>query len=151
MTEYLTTDTDLKKVADAIRETTGTTDPLSFPDGFVSAIACGGQETTSLNVRIGLGTADSSFGICWQASNDWMFSTQFDTSTFFILPDVLIGGYVIFFMDPIKDASFVSENSLGAEVFNPVGFDSAIDTSRVCIVFKITSANPTITVSVYNN
>lgn len=34
MTEYLTTDTDLKKVADAIRETTGTTDLLSFPDGF---------------------------------------------------------------------------------------------------------------------
>ena len=43
MTEYLTTDTDLKKVADAIRETTGTTDPLSFPDGFVSAIAGGWQ------------------------------------------------------------------------------------------------------------
>lgn len=42
MTEYLTTDTDLKKVADAIREMTGTTDPLSFPDGFVSAIAGGG-------------------------------------------------------------------------------------------------------------
>lgn len=42
MTEYLTTDTDLKKVADAIREMTGGTDPLSFPDGFVSAIAGGG-------------------------------------------------------------------------------------------------------------
>lgn len=32
MTEYLTTDTDLKKVADFIREMTGVTDPLSFPD-----------------------------------------------------------------------------------------------------------------------
>lgn len=42
MTEYLTTDTDLKKVADAIREMTGGTDPLSFPDGFVSAIEGGG-------------------------------------------------------------------------------------------------------------
>lgn len=31
MTEYLTTDTDLKKVADAIRETTGGTAPLSSP------------------------------------------------------------------------------------------------------------------------
>lgn len=41
MTEYLTTDTDLKKVADAIRATTGGTAPLSFPDGFVSAIAGG--------------------------------------------------------------------------------------------------------------
>ena len=45
MTEYLTTDTDLKKVADAIREMTGTTDPLSFPDGFVSAIAGGGGKS----------------------------------------------------------------------------------------------------------
>lgn len=50
MTEYLTTDTDLKKVADAIRETTGTTDPLSFPDGFVSAIAGGGWQ-----IRFGSG------------------------------------------------------------------------------------------------
>lgn len=51
MTEYLTTDTDLKKVADAIREMTGTTDPLSFPDGFVSAIAGGGWQ-----IRFGSGT-----------------------------------------------------------------------------------------------
>ena len=42
MTEYLTTDTDLKKVADAIREMIGETAPLSFPDGFVSAIEGGG-------------------------------------------------------------------------------------------------------------
>lgn len=31
MTEYLTTDTDMKKVADAIRATTGGTDPPVFP------------------------------------------------------------------------------------------------------------------------
>ena len=52
MTEYLTTDTDLKKVADAIREMTGRTDPLSFPDGFVSAIAGGGGWL----IRFGSGT-----------------------------------------------------------------------------------------------
>lgn len=151
MTEYLTTDTDLKKVADAIRATTGGTAPLSFPDGFVSAIA-GGQETTSLNVQIQIGTADAIFGICWQASNDWMFSTQFDTSTNFILLNVLIGGYVIFFIDPTKVASLTCDNtSGGAEIFEPVGFDSQIDTSRVCVVLKITSANPTVIVGVYDN
>ena len=48
--EYLTTDTDLKKVADAIRATTGGTAPLSFPDGFVSAIAGG------VAIRFGSGT-----------------------------------------------------------------------------------------------
>lgn len=50
MTEYLTTDADLKKVADAIRATTGGTAPLSFPDGFVSAIEGGWQ------IRFGSGT-----------------------------------------------------------------------------------------------
>lgn len=37
-TEYLTNDTDLKAVADAIRTKAGSTAQLSFPDGFVSAV-----------------------------------------------------------------------------------------------------------------
>ena len=40
--EYLTTDADLIKVANAIRAKSGTTAKLSFPDGFVQAI--GGEE-----------------------------------------------------------------------------------------------------------
>lgn len=36
--EYLTTETDLIKVANAIRAKSGTTSKLSFPDGFVQAI-----------------------------------------------------------------------------------------------------------------
>ena len=38
MAEYLTNDTDLKKVADAIRAKGSTSDNLVFPDGYVSAI-----------------------------------------------------------------------------------------------------------------
>ena len=38
MAEYLTNDTDLKKVADAIRAKGGTADPLVYPDGFAEAI-----------------------------------------------------------------------------------------------------------------
>lgn len=37
--DYLTNDTDLKKVADAIRAKAGVTDSLVFPDGFVSSIS----------------------------------------------------------------------------------------------------------------
>nr|DAH82952.1 MAG TPA: hypothetical protein [Caudoviricetes sp.] len=37
--DYLTNDTDLKKVADAIRSKAGVTDSLVFPDGFVSSIS----------------------------------------------------------------------------------------------------------------
>ena len=38
MAEYLTNTTDLTKVAAAIREKGGTSDPLVYPDGFVAAI-----------------------------------------------------------------------------------------------------------------
>ena len=36
--DYITTDTDLTAIADAIRVKGGTADPLAFPDGFVTAI-----------------------------------------------------------------------------------------------------------------
>lgn len=39
MAEYLTNDTDLKTVADAIRTKTGTVGSLTYPSGFASAIA----------------------------------------------------------------------------------------------------------------
>lgn len=155
--QFLCSANDMYAAADAIRTKAGSTAALTFPDGFISAVngiqtgGGGGSETTSLNVSTGTGTDSAIFGICWQASNDWMFSTQFDTSTSFILPNVLIGGYVIFFIDPSRSASFILGEPVGAEIFEPVGFDSAIDTSRVCVVFKITSANPTVVVGVYNN
>lgn len=38
MAEYLTNDTDLKKVADAIREKGGTTEKLTYPGGFAAAV-----------------------------------------------------------------------------------------------------------------
>ena len=48
MAEYLTNTTDLTKVASAIREKDGTSDPLVYPDGFVTAIQAiqtGGSST----------------------------------------------------------------------------------------------------------
>lgn len=48
MAEYLTNDTDLKTVADAIRAKGKTADALSYPDGFVSAIgAISGEDHTA--------------------------------------------------------------------------------------------------------
>ena len=52
MTDYLTNDADLKKVADAIRAKGGTTAPLVFPDGFstaVEAIQTGGGGAVTVN------------------------------------------------------------------------------------------------------
>lgn len=36
--DYLTTDTELKAVADAIRAQTGSSQPIEYPDGYVSEI-----------------------------------------------------------------------------------------------------------------
>lgn len=49
MAEYLTNNTDLKKVADAIREKGGTSAALQYPDGFVAAI---GEITTGVELSI---------------------------------------------------------------------------------------------------
>ena len=37
--DYLTTDTELRAVADAIRAQTGGTQPITYPDGFVTGIS----------------------------------------------------------------------------------------------------------------
>ena len=47
--EYLTNNTDLKKVADAIREKGGTSAALQYPDGFVAAI---GEITTGIELSL---------------------------------------------------------------------------------------------------
>lgn len=49
--DYLTNDTDLKKVADAIRSKAGVTDSLVFPDGFVSSISGITMPTYTLVVK----------------------------------------------------------------------------------------------------
>lgn len=54
MAEYLTTDTDLASVANAIRTKGGTSNPLTFPAGFVSAIEAiptgGGGSAVSFSI-----------------------------------------------------------------------------------------------------
>ena len=53
MAELLTNTTDLTKVAAAIREKGGTSDPLVYPDGFVMAIG---------NIQTGGGTTPGAPG-----------------------------------------------------------------------------------------
>lgn len=53
-----------------------------------------------------------------------MFTTSFDTSSDFTLPNVLIGGYVIFFIDPVRGLSLNLMIKNGAEAFYPARLDS---------------------------
>ena len=78
MAEYLTNTADLTKVASAIREKGGTSDPLVYPDGFVTAIqaiptgiapqlvvtvSAGATVTATNGSKTISGTADST-GVC---------------------------------------------------------------------------------------
>lgn len=54
MAEYLTNTADLTKVASAIREKSSTSDPLVYPDGFVSAIQAIPQKTILLASNIAI-------------------------------------------------------------------------------------------------
>ena len=98
MAEYLTNTTDLTKVASAIREKGGTSDPLAYPDGFVSAIqaiqtgiapqlvvtvSAGATVTATNGSKTISGTADST-GVCTLTvpeTGTWSVSATLDGQT----------------------------------------------------------------------
>ena len=76
MAEYLTNTTDLTKVAAAIREKGGTSDPLVYPDGFVTAInniqtssGSGGATVKVTNLKED-GYTDQAFFGYWEFGSD---------------------------------------------------------------------------------
>ena len=78
MADYLTTDTELKSIADAIRTKGGTSETLSFPDGFVTAIE---------GIETGGGTSDAGFtATVTPAENTLKLSVPYDqTPTYYCL------------------------------------------------------------------
>ena len=76
MAEYLTNTTDLTKVAAAIREKGGTSAPLVYPDGFVTAInniqtssGSGGATVKVTNVKNG-NLTNIAFFKYWEFGSD---------------------------------------------------------------------------------
>lgn len=64
MTDYLTTDTDLVSIANAIRTKGGTQASLEYPDGFVDAIEnipSGGGSEKTVSITLAYGQSTSAF------------------------------------------------------------------------------------------
>ena len=101
--------------------------------------------TTSLTVDPA-GSIERPILCSWQTESGWMYTTKFDTSAAFTLPNILIGGYVILSIGPDGESSFMAKAEQGVEPIHPVGLDSTVDTSDVSLVLKITSANPIVAV-----
>lgn len=77
MAEYLTNTTDLTKVASAIREKGGTTDPLVYPDGFVTAIQA---------IQTGGGTSGSQTGVVDTSASYRIIHTYFPDAVSVTIP-----------------------------------------------------------------
>lgn len=103
----------------------------------------GGESTepTSLVVTPA-GGVERPLGCTWQTNNGWLFSNSFTSEADFTLPNVLIGGYVVLYLDSAAAESLSGFNPSGAEIIDSTGLDPSEDTSQTSLVVKITSANP---------
>ena len=107
----------------------------------------GSTETTSLEVGIA-GGVERPLGCTWQTNNGQLFSNSFTTEVGFTLPNVLIGGYVVFYLDSSSAESLIGFDSSGAEIIDSTGLDPSQDTSQTSLVVKITSANPSVDIKI---
>lgn len=109
-----------------------------------------GTETTRVNVKPR--GEDMPIGCAWQSVSGWAWTGSFDTSADFTIPDVLIGGYIVFFRDPMASEgtfNFVSRDSTGVEEFDCYGKDTQYDKDYGVMVVRVTAANPTLTFQMF--
>ena len=64
------------------------------------------SEVTSLSVVSSGDGLDAPIFCLWQTSNGWMGTGNFDTAESFTVPNVIVGGYVIFTKSPDMQAYF---------------------------------------------
>lgn len=105
-----------------------------------------GTETTRVNVKPN--GEDMPIGCAWQSVSGWAWTGSFGTTADFTIPDVLIGGYIVFFRDPMASDgtfNFISKDSTGMEQFDCFGKDTQYDKDDGVMVVRVTAANPTLT------
>lgn len=101
MAEYLTNTTDLTKVAAAIREKGGTSAPLVYPDGFVTAIqsidTTGGRKPATLTITSSTYTGDRYGNFIFPTLEGHIERYDFSREpfTFPVTINTVIGGLVI--------------------------------------------------------
>lgn len=115
-------------------------DALKKVDVTVDVASGGGTETTSLSVTAYTDNVDRPVNCVWQTGGGWIFSSGFESSTSFTVPDVMVGGYVIFTQTPNETTYFSIYAATGVEDL----FANAIDGSTLggALVLRVTAASP---------
>lgn len=107
----------------------------------VASGGVGGGTTTSLKVILN-DSVDATLFCIWQTSNGWMGTANFDTSANFTIPNVIVGGYVIFTHDPNEAWHFSASDTVGVEDLDVGAMDAQWDIPNAALVLKVTAPSP---------
>lgn len=110
-------------------------------------VASGGGvgETTSLEVHTTDSSVDAVLFCLWQTSDGWMGTSNFESLTNFTIPNVIVGGYVIFTHDPTKSWHFTPSAMKGVEEIDVGAMDAEWDVPNAALVMKVTAPSPRFT------
>ena len=127
-------------------------DALKKVDVTVNVASGGGGETTSLNVKIDVNSSAEALLFClWQTSDGWMGTSIFDTTTnSFTIPNVVVGGYVIFTRDPSSSLHFLTALLSGIKSIDVDAMDSEWDVPNAALVMQVTASSPSFILALQN-
>lgn len=142
---------DYQGICDQTRRLTGETGTLKSGEVVtkLSGVPAGGGggggstgETTQLQVNALSSVVDRPLYCVWQTNDGWMGSQSFATLTSFTVPNVIVGGYVIFMRDPMEQALFSASDAIGVK-FPPVAaMDQENDIADGALVVIVTAPSP---------
>ena len=110
----------------------------------------GSGETTSLQVMVASDYVEAPIFCLWQTSDGWMGTANFDTSENFTIPNVIVGGYVIFTHDPASEWYFSCGNFNGVENISVGAMDAEWDIPDAALVMKVTVPSPSFRISLHS-
>lgn len=117
-------------------------DALKKVDVTVDVASGGGTETTSVEVYGDSSTIDMPIFCTWQTENGWLGTSEFELTGsngdfLFTIPDVLVGGYIVFTKDPMNQALFYAMKTTGVEWITVEPKPGSGDVSNASCVVKV--------------
>lgn len=117
-------------------------DAVKKVDVTVDVASGGGTETTSVDVYGSSETIDLPIFCTWQTANGWLGTSEFELTNsngdvLFTIPDVLVGGYIVFTKDPMNQSFFNVARVSGVEVLDVNPMPSSGDIANASIVVKV--------------
>lgn len=107
----------------------------------VASGGVGSGTITSLKV-IPIDSVDATLFCIWQTSNGWMGTAIFDTLANFTIPNVIVGGYVIFTHDPVSSWHFSTSLSDGVDILDVGAMHAQWDIPNAALVLQVTAPSP---------